>query len=435
MSTNLLFWAFNIASLITLIVLLIMTRKESTVQVRFLVLMALVGAGGYYYFSERNAFYVHASAARAKHSLQTDGPIELAAVWDSPDDGFFRGAALAVEEINGNGGVWQKNGGGRARRLLKLSTHVEHPGEENGVQYALAREPQVAAVIGHRNAETALAASLTYENNKLLYLASTVTDPSLTKHGFEYIFRSVPDDRQYAGELVTFCRSHGVTRIAVLFPRTQTSKTFADLFRYTASVGRQSGQEALPPLSIVLMQSYAPDESDFSDVVASLLAEKFDAILIADTAARAGPLIMQLREHRIDQLILGSASMAAPEPWEALRHRAGELVVASAIPLANVAPSGMAATFAARYQARYGTAANHWAGQGYESVRLLAQAWERSGTTLPATVAATLHRSEGWQGLDGVYGFNAAGEVLNRKVYLQQMKQGRFQDISQRLVH
>ena len=69
MRTTFLFWAFNVVSLLTLLMLLAMVRKDTTVQVRFLMLFALVVGVGYYFFSERSAFYIHTSAARVQFAL------------------------------------------------------------------------------------------------------------------------------------------------------------------------------------------------------------------------------------------------------------------------------------------------------------------------------------------------------------------------------
>lgn len=428
MRTTFLFWAFNVVSLLTLLLLLAMVRKDTTVQVRFLMLFALVVGVGYYFFSERSAFYIHTSAARTSHSLESTGPIDLAAVWDNQEDGFFRGVQLAVEEINARGGVVQDpERSGRSARPIRLSRFFERDGQESDkVQYELARQVAIVAVVGHRSAEQAISASLTYDNNKLLYLASTVSDPRLTGHGFRNVFRSIPDDKQLAGALVAYCRNRGAGRIALLYPRTPYGNTLAAIFRDRLRASNPNVEDREHALSIATMQSYAPGEDDFSALVSNLGNYQYDAILIADALPRAGALIREIRMRGIDQLIIGSDAMASPRLWEASGGQARDVVVASLLPADGTAPAAMAVEFARNYLARYGMPPDNWASEGYEAVRLLAQAWERAGTTLPAAVGSALRAYRGWRGLYGEYGFGQDGEVLDRPVYLKQMQQGQF---------
>jgi branched-chain amino acid transport system substrate-binding protein len=428
MRTTFLFWAFNVVSLLTLLLLLAMVRKDTTVQVRFLMLFALVVGVGYYFFSERSAFYIHTSAARTSHSLESTGPIDLAAVWDNQEDGFFRGVQLAVEEINARGGVaLDPERSGRSARPIRLSRFFERDGQESDkVQYELARQVAIVAVVGHRSAEQAISASLTYDNNKLLYLASTVSDPRLTGHGFRNVFRSIPDDKQLAGALVAYCRNRGAGRIALLYPRTPYGNTLAAIFRDRLRASNPNVEDREHALSIATMQSYAPGEDDFSALVSNLGNYQYDAILIADALPRAGALIREIRMRGIDQLIIGSDAMASPRLWEASGGQARDVVVASLLPADGTAPAAMAVEFARNYLARYGMPPDNWASEGYEAVRLLAQAWERAGTTLPAAVGSALRAYRGWRGLYGEYGFGQDGEVLDRPVYLKQMQQGQF---------
>lgn len=431
MSTNFLFLVFNVVSLGTLMILIQMLHKGTSVQVRFLVAFALVAAVSYYFFAERNAFYVRVAAARSSHSLSGTGPIELAAVWDNSNDGFFRGTELAIEEINAQGGVKQSVGGGGAHPI-KLVKYADR----DDIHYEVARSESSVAVIGHRSADHAISASLTYDINQMLYLASTVTNPSLTTHGFKNVFRTIPSDREFSSALVRYCASRGLRRIAVLYPRTRHGNSFSALFRDALKYNNQVTRTPDKALSIELMKSYAPDEKDFPGLVSELFAHTYDAILIADMLPRAGVLIKHIRTRGIEQVIIGSEALADARLWQDSGQQARNVVVASVMPAdAGVETSVAAAEFQRRYLARYGMAADHWAGQGYESVRILAQAWQRAGTTLPRMVGSILRERQDWQGLYGNYGFSPNGDVLNHGIYLKTMHEGQFRQIAPVSVH
>lgn len=431
MSTSFLFWAFNVISLATLIILIRMVRTETASQVRFLIVFVLLAGSIWYFFSEHNAFYLRVSAARSTNALQGSGPIELAAVWDK-QDAFFLGVALAVEQINRQGGVEFKRDGMGSRRPLKLIQYVENGvGDGRGKHYEVARQEETVAVVGHRNGDSANAASLTYDNNRLFYLASTVTDARLTAHGFTNVFRSIPDDRQFAAALVEYCRIHSLKRIALLYARNGYGENFTALFRDRLRLNNKSNHGPDQDLAVTMMHTYLTNEDDFSPLVTELLAVKYDAILIADVAPRAGALIKEIRTRGIEVPILGAEGMATPHLWSDAGQQARNVVVASVMPaLADIPPDGPFAAFSKSYRERYNKPPDHWASQGYESVKLLAQAWQRAGTTLPRAVGSVLREYHDWQGLYGTYGFTPAGDVTNRQVYLKVMLDGKFQPIA-----
>ncbi len=432
MSTNFLFWAFNVLSLATLIILIQMVRKETPSQVRFLVLFAVVGGAVWYYFSERSEVYQNVSSARLSHALQENGPIELAAVWDK-QDGFFRGVELAVAQINQEGGVEVKGELTAKRRSIDLVKYIEDGvvGNGLGVQYEVARREQTVAVVGHRDANTAIPAALTYENNRLFYLVSSATDPKLTSLGFFNVVRSIPDDHLLSTALVNYCRSRGMKRIALLYARDSYGFRFATFFRDSLREQNRRIKLEDDTIAITLMRSYSAGEQDFSALVSELSAVKYDAIFIADAAPRAGLLIKDIRRRGIEVPILGGEGMATPQLWSAADKQARNVVVVSSMPaLTEGSPQGRFADFAKSYSDRYNTPPDHWASQGYESVRILAQAWERAGTTLPRAVGSVLREYRDWQGLYGTYGFTARGDVINRPVYLKVMTDGHFLPIS-----
>jgi branched-chain amino acid transport system substrate-binding protein len=64
---------------------------------------------------------------------------------------------------------------------------------------------------------------------------------------------------------------------------------------------------------------------------------------------------------------------------------------------------------------------------GYDAVKLLAHAMTNAKTTVPADIAAELHKLKSWSGVTGEHGFDGAGNVLDKSVVMQVVKKGQFE--------
>jgi branched-chain amino acid transport system substrate-binding protein len=440
MTTRFLLWAYNLASLGTLLFLIYLTRKNTRHQVQFLLLGAIICAAGAYFFFESKAFYVHSSAERLNRSLSATGPIQLAAVWSNDQDGFFKGVELAVDELNRNGGVAQRQeNASRITRKIQIRKYLEDLSEgaesSDATQHDIAKNTDIVAVVGHSTSEQSIPASITYEYNKLLYLATNTTNPRLTSHGFKYVFRTIPDDMQFAQVLIDFCQSRNLKKILVLYPRTLHGKTFTYYFQDALREMNLKVKGEQGPLEITYTQSYAPNENNFSLLVSEVLQQKFDAIFLAGSLPQAANLIREMRNRGVEQVILGGNRLDTPDLWKMTAEQARKVFIASVFSPETVQwKTEMSRRFYQTYQSRYGIQPDYAANQGYEAVQILAQVWDKVGTTLPGTASAALRSYGGWHGLHGDYGFSLRGEVTDRKIFIKTIKDGKFRDIAQDVV-
>jgi hypothetical protein len=77
--------------------------------------------------------------------------------------------------------------------------------DQAGIARRLARDDRYLAVIGHSTSEVAELASVSYEYTNLLYIATTATDPVLTRHGFGSAFRTIGTDEELSQQLAELC--------------------------------------------------------------------------------------------------------------------------------------------------------------------------------------------------------------------------------------
>jgi branched-chain amino acid transport system substrate-binding protein len=83
------------------------------------------------------------------------------------------------------------------------------------------------------------------------------------------------------------------------------------------------------------------------------------------------------------------------------------------------------AGFVKRYSVRF-NAEDQNAASGYDAMSILAQAIEKSRSFNPIVVSATLKAHKQWRGLAGLYDFAHYGDVVGHKLYIEEVKNGKF---------
>jgi len=91
------------------------------------------------------------------------------------------------------------------------------------------------------------------------------------------------------------------------------------------------------------------------------------------------------------------------------------------------APAPAVREFNEKFFKRYNKFPDTSAALGYDAVRLLAHAMTRAKTTVPKKVAMELHNLRGWPGVTGEHGFDDAGNVLNKIIIMQVVRNGKFE--------
>lgn len=378
-----------------------------------MLLGVLMAAGAFYWVIYREHYYhaPHAARSAAGDSVFQKGGT-VAVVWpDGVCCGFIHGVRMAWEENSQNGPLAGK---------VKLREFHERTRGHREAAASAASDPATLAVLGHESSESAVAASLTYESNGLLFMTPMATEPRLTGYGFRYLFRLTPSDSEIAASLAQLAKEKGWKRLGVVYARTEHGESFAPHF---VAQAEEAG------LKVTLMRSYLPhaDEEyrqDFRPLIAGFNDEPYDAVVIADRLPRAGWLLRDMRAMGVTAPVLGGDKLDSPLLWKTAGRAANGVYVASAVDPESALPE--AVRFRREFERRFGAPPDYEATQGYEAYRLLAGAWEASRSGAPVVVATTL-RTRPWKGLFGQYSFTAEGDIRGRAISIKRMQDGVFE--------
>jgi len=321
---------------------------------------------------------------------------------------FLQGVDLAVREINKKGGAL-----GRKLRTIVFDD-IENQGDQFDA-WEIAGNSEIVAVVGHFHSGSAITASITYEYNGILFLATMATNPHLLDHGFRFVFRTIPNDRHYGEQLVRYAHGKGFREILIIDNNTTYGKGLADIFHERAT---DQG------LNIVAHKGYFQWQDNFRPLIAQVAQLKFDAVFLGGELPHAAIFMEQFHQMGLTAPFMGGDALDSPD----LITMAGSAAEGTVVPTPFNSRSSdpVFLSFRRSFHAKYKRGPDTLASQAYDAIRLLAFAVEKSGTARPFVVASTLRHVRNWKGVLGNYSFEPNGELSDRLVLFKKVHHGRF---------
>lgn len=337
--------------------------------------------------------------------------ITLGVVWPFSDYNalFSEGIDLAAKEINAGGGI-----NGRKLLLLKADDGSE---VEKGIALAesFAENQAVLAVIGHRNSFVSIPAAAIYEEAGLAMLSPGSTAPELTQKGYRHILRNIPSDDEIARQLAIYLAGLGHRRMVVYYSADAYGVGLANSFEdHAKGLG----------ITIVDRLDYYAGVEDLKRLRDRWRAFGFDGVLVASSMPEGAQFIFDAGRAGIQGPFVAGDGLNSPELAVIGGQAAeGTVVVSIFNPESDRAE---ARQFVAAFQAAYGKTPNSHAALGYDAVRMLAAALEKSGAQSREAVGGALRDLGRWPGAAGVHELSAAGDELGDLALFKQLVDGKF---------
>lgn len=322
------------------------------------------------------------------------------------------GLVLATEQVNARGGIK-----GRPIRLLFEEDSQTITGAISAARRIVANQ-DVAAVVGHLQSYTTVAAAAVYDLGGLVHVSPSAAAPELTGKGYTRLFRTVPTDAALARAMAEFAANQGYRRVAIYYLRTALGRTSANAFEEQATVSS---------VRVVRRASYDPDQMnpDVDAMLAEWNALDLQAIFLSGQLPAAGNIIGAFRRRGIDVPILGVNAMNS----EALLHDGGQAANGTVVPtlFEPTDPAPHLQRFMAEFRARFTREPDAYAALSYDAMMMLAAAIAASPTLSSADIARTLHESAGWAGVTGLLSFDSHGDLRTTRSQKMIVRKGRFE--------
>ena len=352
---------------------------------------------------------------RAEKAKKASGDIVIGIVWPfaSKNEMYKEGVDMAVNEINAAGGI--------LGRKLSLIEKDDESSVTKGMVIAqsFAENLDMVAVIGHRSSYISLPVAAIYENAGLLMLTPTSTAPKITQLGYKRVFRNIPSDEEIGKQMASYAAGKGYKRIVIFYADDEYGRGLANSFEDKVS---EQG------ISVVDRLTYWGDDKEFATIIDKWKLLRVDAIFVADVMPRGANFISKVRQAGITVPVLGGDGLDSSELWKIAGEASEGVVVASIFNPLNTRPEVQC--FIQNYQKKYGSLPTNWAAQGYDSVKLLAEAMKKANSSEPDRIAAVLHKLRDWPGVAGLHTFNEKGDVAGNLIVKKIMNNGNFEYLS-----
>lgn len=319
------------------------------------------------------------------------------------------GMKLAVDEINGKGGVLGK------KIELVVADSKSEPAEAANAMSKLINQDKTPVVMGIFTSSSAIAASNVSESSKVPFLAIGATNPKVTlddKGGVKpNTFRVCFIDPFQGTVGANFILDELKLKKAVIFVDNSSdySKGLAEFFKkaYLAKGGQVVGEEA-----------YLQKDADFKAVLTKIKNMNPEILYVPGYYEEVGKIVKQARELGMTMPIVGGDGWDSPK----LAEIAGADALNHTFFTNHYSPddtSEASKAFVASYTKTYNQKPDAPAVLGYDGARLMADAITRAGAVDSAKVSAALAATKGYKAVTGDTSLNETHDAVKSAVIIE----------------
>lgn len=321
---------------------------------------------------------------------------------------LLRGATLALEEVNREGGYQ-----GKEFEMVRRTDLVQW-GQTSDEMVRFAYEDRVWAVLsGLDSNHNHVLARVTLKTRVPIVNAGS-TDPSLTEHAIPWLMRCINDDRLNTYELMSYIyRVKKHTRVALLRVNDRDGRLGVAEFVKGA---RRLGHPILMELR------FQNGDADFRAQLERILELKAEVVVLWANPSEAALIVKQMRRLGMRQEVVGFDRMAHPLFLEAAGEDAEGMVVASTFNPERHDPLWQG--FRSRYLSRFGEQPDAYAAHGYDGMKIIVSAIRSAGLNR-TRIRDALFSTRSFAGVTGGIVFD---NTLNnvRRPWLAVVEDGKF---------
>jgi len=316
------------------------------------------------------------------------------------------GAQAAVDAINESGGVL-----GQKLRLIVKDDACD---PKQGV--AVANElgdGSVFAVIGPTCSGTAIPASKIFNEENILMVSPSATNPQLTEQKLPTVFRTCGRDDQQGQAIADYLlQNNKNAAVAIVDDKTAYGHGIAEEVKRALTKGGVTEK---------MRWSITRGERDYASLIAKLKENNVDVVFFGGYHTEAGLIVRQMRDAGVTALFISDDDLTTREFWS-ITGAAGEGAMMSFNPDPRTKPE--AADAVRRIRAR-GFEPEGLTLYSYAAVQAVVEAVQRAGAVDVAKAAAALHQGS-YSTVIGEITFDAKGDLTNPDYILYRWSKGDY---------
>jgi len=316
------------------------------------------------------------------------------------------GAEAAVEAINASGGILGQ------KLHLVIKDDACDPKQGVAVANSLG-DGSVFAVIGPTCSGTAIPAAKIFNEEGVVMISPSATNPQLTEQGLNNVFRTCGRDDQQGQAVADYIlKHHTQLPVAVVDDKTAYGHGIAEEVRQRLTKGGDTSK---------LNWSITRGERDYASLIAKMKETNISIVFFGGYHTEAGLIVRQMRDAGLTALFISDDDLTTREFWS-ITGNAGEGAMMSFSPDPRVKPE--AADAVKRIRAK-GFEPEGLTLYSYAAVQALAEAIKRAGSLDGAKTAMALHQGS-YPTVIGDLTFDSKGDVTNPDYILYSWSKGDY---------
>jgi branched-chain amino acid transport system substrate-binding protein len=337
----------------------------------------------------------------------------------------LEGATLAVEQINAAGGVL-----GKKIEFINVNTESDETKAVISAKRLIERE-KVVALVGAMNSGSTFAIIDTIQQAKIPTVSNgasrAIVTPAEQKR---WVFLAPLTDALVIGVIIDHMKKNRISKIALV----NSDSAFA-------TSGRGQWERLAPQngINIVLQQTFGNNDADMTPQLTKVRGSDAQATVIWTTGKSLSILALNYRQLGIKLPLYYSHGASDPNLIKLAGDAANGIVFpTSKIAVADQLPDSdpqkkVISKFVADFTAKYQRPPATFAGNGYDSVMLLANAIRRARSLEADKVRDALESTKDHAGVTAVYTYSPSDHfgALPSSVLMHTIKDGKIQLLKQ----
>ena len=316
-----------------------------------------------------------------------DAPIKIGVIYSSPTRSHtLNGAELAALQVNGEGGVHDREIAIVARGNISDSDHAAAIAEE------LISQEEVSAIVGPNLSSYAVPIGEIAQRHGIPMVTTTATNPSVTAAG-DFVFMAAFTDDFQGKVMAQFAIQDLGAESAAVLTRSGSlyseglSQTFIDNF--TAFGGE-----------VLHAKFYVKGDEDFNAQLTAIAESPPDVFFLPGFSAEIPLVVEQAKSLGITGILLGGDSwdnaVLIADNAELLEGSYFSTYFSAKVASADLSEEGH--QFITAYTAIFGKAPDGGAALGYDALRLVVQAMRRVDELTPTAIRDQIAATENYSG-------------------------------------
>ncbi len=344
-----------------------------------------------------------AGVANAEIKLGVAGPIT------GPNASFGaqlkNGVDQAVEDINAAGGILGE------KISISIGDDVSDPKQGVSVANKFVGDG-VKYVVGNFNSGVTIPSSEVFQENGVIQITPSATNPKVTERGMWNIFRTCGrDDQQGAVAGAYLANQLKGKKVAILHDKTPYGKGLAD---ETQKAANAKGVKE------VLYEGINPGEKDYSAVVTKVKASGAEIVYWGGLHTEGGLLVRQMRDQGVNAVMMSGDGITDNE-FAAIGGPGteGTLMTFGPDPRKKPEAAAVLKKFEAKKQDPGG-----YVLYSYAAVQVMKQAAEKAKSLDPKKMAEAIHSGMVFDTVIGKFSYDAKGDRKDADYVMYVWKKG-----------